>query len=90
MSDEHQPGEVIQRLMAGIHMGQTLGAGHGAPTPRGAEVNAETGEVTRPEPKQPEPEVPAEEPEADPVKESVQASLERVKAYIDRVARQVT
>jgi hypothetical protein len=87
--------EIRGRFLGGVQLAQRWGAGIGEYAPGGAQVDAETGEVTEPE-KKPEPveeppaevaEAPVEEPKEDPVQAELNRALDRISAYINRVRR---
>lgn len=89
MSEEQNPrGEIIRRLQAGVDLARLRGSGSGSPSPGGAKVDVQTGEVTRPTPEKPAEEKPKEEPKPEPQAEVV-AALDRITGYVDRLRRRV-
>jgi hypothetical protein len=96
MSDEQKPteeqptprGEIIERLRAGIDLGRLHGAGAGHPSPAGAKVDVQTGDIDRPKPERKVEEKPKEELKPEPQGEVV-AALDRISGYVERLRRRV-
>ena len=90
MSDE-QPtprGEIIRRLQAGVDLGRLHGSGAGTPSPAGAKVNVQTGDIDRPKPERKVEEKPKEEAKPQPNGEVVE-TLNRITGYVERLRRRV-